>query len=208
MECFHTPVSVKLITEFDPNKIIGPGEIKKEAIDENAYKSTNLFKALCDEITDIVVEDDEQPTQEQIEQAQQQAEQAKKDEEARIAAIENSPYTQAIDRNVTNAINERETQNAAYQAARNQGLTAAEAQALKGQSENSTRGNATNIGTALRSTGQSTQNDWLEKQGYANALGMQANNLQNGAFLNTLGAIFGGAGTGASVGASIGGGGK
>lgn len=112
----------------------------------------------------------------------------------------------AIDRNVTNAINEREVQNAAYQAARNQGLTSAEAQAIKGQSENSTKGNATNIGSALRSAGQSTQNDWLEKQGYAKGLGMQADNLRQGAFLNTIASIFGGAGTGASVGASIGGG--
>lgn len=180
----------------------------------HGYEWLNAFCFPVYTVADFAIGDAEQHQaeqqfiQEQEKQAQQQAEQAKKDEEARIAAIENSPYTQAIDRNVTNAINERETQNAAYQAARNQGLTAAEAQALKGQSENSTRGNATNIGTALRSTGQSTQNDWLEKQGYANALGMQANNLQNGAFLNTLGAIFGGAGTGASVGASIGGGGK
>ena len=122
--------------------------------------------------------------------------------------LEGKSRKEAIDRNVTNAINEREVQNAAYQAARNQGLTSAEAQAIKGQSENSTKGNATNIGAALRSTGQSTQNDWLEKQGYAKGLGMQADNLRQGAFLNTLGAIFGGAGTGASVGASIGGGSK
>ena len=122
--------------------------------------------------------------------------------------LEKMSRQSAIDRNVTNAINEREVQNAAYQAARNQGLTSAEAQAIKGQSENSTKGNATNIGAALRSTGQSTQNDWLEKQGYAKGLGMQADNLRQGAFLNTLGAIFGGAGTGASVGASIGGGSK
>ena len=180
----------------------------------NALHGFEWLNAFCFPvytIADFAIGDAEQHEAEQQfvqEQGQQQAEQAKKDDEARIAAIENSPYTQAIDRNVTNAINERETQNAAYQAARNQGLTAAEAQALKGQSENATRGNATNIGTALRSTGQSTQNDWLEKQGYANALGMQANNLQYGALLNTLGAIFGGAGTGASVGASIGGGGK
>ena len=122
--------------------------------------------------------------------------------------MEGKSRREAVDRNVTNAINEREVQNAAYQAARNQGLTSAEAQAIKGQSENSTKGNATNIGSALRSTGQSTQNDWLEKQGYAQGLGMQADNLRKGAFLNTLGAIFGGAGTGASVGASIGGGSK
>ena len=44
---------------------------KTESVEdvEDIYKSSNLFKALCDEITDIVVEDDEQPTQEQIETA-------------------------------------------------------------------------------------------------------------------------------------------
>lgn len=174
----------------------------------HGYEWLNAFCFPVYTIADFAIGDAEehQSIQEQEEQAQQQAEQAKKDEEARIAT--EILHNQPIDRNVTNAINERETQNAAYQAARNQGLTAAEAQALKGQSENATRGNATNIGTALRSTGQYTQNDWLEKQGYANALGMQANNLQSGVLLNTLGAIFGGAGTGASVGASIGGGGK
>lgn len=115
-------------------------------------------------------------------------------------------YTQAErDRNVTSALAERETQNAAYQAARNQGLTGAEAQAIKGQAENATQGNATNIGSALRSTAQSTQNDYLQKMGYARGMEMQANNLQNASFLNTLGSIFGGAGQGAAVGASIGG---
>ena len=112
------------------------------------------------------------------------------------------------DRNVTTALAEREVGSAAYQAARNQGLTGAEAQAIKGQSETATKGNATNIGAALRSTGQSTQNDYLQKMGYAKGLDMQSQNLQNAAFLNTIGGIFGGAGQGASVGASIGGGGS
>ena len=57
-------VAVEELDMVDESK-----EVKKEDFDENAYKSSNLFKALCDEITDIVVEDDEQPTQEQIEQA-------------------------------------------------------------------------------------------------------------------------------------------
>ena len=55
--------------ELDESKKVESKEVKKEDFDENAYKSSNLFKALCDEITDIVVEDDEQPTQEQIETA-------------------------------------------------------------------------------------------------------------------------------------------
>lgn len=55
--------------ELDESKKVESKKVKKEDFDENAYKSSNLFKALCDEITDIVVEDDEQPTQEQIETA-------------------------------------------------------------------------------------------------------------------------------------------
>ena len=42
--------------------------------------------------------------------------------------------------------------------------------------------------------------------GYSKGLEQQAGNIKAGAMLNTLGAIFGGAGSGASVGASIGGG--
>lgn len=174
----------------------------------NGYEWANAFCFPVYTIVDQILGD--------VEAAQEAAEsQASLKEAAEAEAnkrhaqdLEKMSRQSAIDRNVTNAINEREVQNAAYQAARNQGLTSAEAQAIKGQSENSTRGNATSIGSALRSTGQSTQNDWLEKQGYAQGLGMQADNLRKGAFLNTLGAIFGGAGTGASVGASIGGGSK
>lgn len=129
-------------------------------------------------------------------------------ESARAAelAAQMEANKQIRDRNVTSAIADKEAKSAAYQAARNQGLTAGEAQAIAGQSEASTQGNATNIGAALRSTGQSTQNDYLQKMGYSKGLEQQAGNIKAGAMLNTLGAIFGGAGSGASVGASIGGG--
>lgn len=133
----------------------------------------------------------------------------REEDERRAKEMAESNYTQAQrDRNVTSALADREAQNAAYQAARNQGLTGAEAQAIKGQAENATQGNATNIGSALRSTAQSTQNDYLQKMGYSRGMDMQANNMMNAGFLNTLGGIFGGAGQGASVGASIGGGGS
>lgn len=55
----------------------------------------------------------------------------------------------------------------------------------------------------LADLGQSTQNDYLMKMGYANALDQQAKNMEAGSFLNTLGAIFGGAGTGMGAGNAI-----
>ena len=58
MECFHTPVSVKLITEFDPNKIIGPGEIKKEAIEKRNNILNAFFKKLEERISKIEDEND------------------------------------------------------------------------------------------------------------------------------------------------------
>jgi hypothetical protein len=98
---------------------------------------------------------------------------------------------------------------AAYMAARQSGANRAQAQALS--NANSPTGNQSNMSSNLRSASGMTQNDWLMKQGYANALAREANNLKAGAGLNTLGAIFGGAGQGASTGAGIGsslGGGK
>lgn len=61
---------------------------------------------------------------------------------------------------------------------------------------------ANNRGT-LANLGQSTQNDYLMKMGYVNALDQQAKNMEAGSFLNTLGAIFGGVGSGAQVGNAI-----
>ena len=71
--------------------------------------------------------------------------------------------------------------------------------------EDSTASNAANINSALRSGKVQSQNDYLTKMGYAKGLDQQAKNMEVGSWLNTLGAIFGGAGSGAGVGASIGG---
>ena len=58
--------------------------------------------------------------------------------------------------------------------------------------------------SAARNAGNLSQNDWLQKQGYATGLAREAENKKKGAFLDTLGGIFGGAGSGASTGASTG----
>ena len=62
----------------DETSIEAPEDVeeskKVESIDtehatEDIYKSTNLFKALCDEVEDITCEDGEKPSKEQIEKA-------------------------------------------------------------------------------------------------------------------------------------------
>lgn len=88
--------------------------------------------------------------------------------------------------------------------ARNQGLSKGLASSignapLSGQASTN-YGN--NLG-ALKNLGQTTQNDYLQKMGYANALEQQAENLENGSRLNVIGAAVGGAGTGAGIGASL-----
>lgn len=103
------------------------------------------------------------------------------------------------------AANEEDAQRrAAYLAARNTGANRAAASAVSGNQTN--EGTQTQAQSALRNTATGTQADYLNKMGYANALGMEAENKQKGAFLNTLGGIFSGVGQGASVGASLGGG--
>lgn len=59
-----------------------------------------------------------------------------------------------------------------------------------------------NLG-ALKNLGQTTLNDYLQKMGYANALEQQAENMEKGSNLNVIGAALGGAGAGASIGASL-----
>ena len=88
----------------------------------------------------------------------------------------------------------------ANQAARNAGATRAAASAMS-----SMEGNQAGAQSAMRNASTTTQADWLAKQGYANALDLQSQNLKKGQFLNTMGAIFGGAGNGASTGLALGG---
>lgn len=136
------------------------------------------------------------------------AENAKNEEAyAKQKAINDKQNTEAATSTAV-ANTENAARNAAYESARNTGAGKAGAQALSGLTEDSTASNATNINSALRSGKVQSQNDYLTKMGYAKGLDQQASNLEAGAFLNTLGAIFGGAGSGASVGTSIGGSGK
>lgn len=58
---------------------------------------------------------------------------------------------------------------------------------------------------ALQNAQASTQNDYLNKLGYANALQNQADNMNTGSTWNTIGAFMQGMGGGAGVGSSIGG---
>lgn len=93
---------------------------------------------------------------------------------------------------------------AAYRAARNVGANRAASAAMAGAQTDPN--NQVNAQSAVRNAASSTQNDWLAKQGYATGLEREAENKRKGAFINTIGSIFGGAGSGASTGASLGGG--
>ena len=109
-----------------------------------------------------------------------------------------------------NAIEEIEASNKANQAARTSGATNYAAGSAATDASHQTN-NTGNYYANARNLGTSTQADWLGKQGYAQGQEVQAKNTKAGAFLNTLGSVFGGAGTGAQVGGSIGnviGGGK
>ena len=95
------------------------------------------------------------------------------------------------------------TRRAAYRAARNAGANRAASSAMAGAQTDGT--NQSSALSAARNAGNLSQNDWLQKQGYATGLAREAENKKKGAFLDTLGGIFGGAGSGASTGASLGG---
>lgn len=106
---------------------------------------------------------------------------------------------------------------------RESGIAEREAAAKQAQtqarSQGQSRGLASSLGNAplsgysaenyannrgmLANLGQSTQNDYLMKMGYVNALDQQARNMQAGSFLNTLGSVFGGAGSGAQIGNAL-----
>ena len=95
------------------------------------------------------------------------------------------------------------TRRAAYRAARNAGANRAASSAMAGAQTDST--NQSSALSAARNAGNLSQNDWLQKQGYATGLANEAANKKKGAFMDTIGSIFGGAGSGASTGASLGG---
>ena len=103
-----------------------------------------------------------------------------------------------------NAIEEIQATNKANQAARTAGASNYAAGNVAGEAGQQSN-NIGNYYTNAKNLGTSTQADWLNKQGYAQGQQQEASNLKAGSFLNTLGAIFGGAGTGAQAGMSIGG---
>lgn len=104
----------------------------------------------------------------------------------------------------TSADNAVQTARNAEIAARNTGMNRARASTEASQgSANQTTQNATSMGSALRTQAQGTQNDYLNKMNYANALDQQASNIQSGAALNTIGSALQGAGAGASFGAGL-----
>ena len=59
--------SIEVPEDVEENKKVE--SIDTEHATEDIYKSTNLFKALCDEVEDITCEDGEKPSKEQIEKA-------------------------------------------------------------------------------------------------------------------------------------------
>ncbi len=59
--------SIEAPEDVEENKKVE--SIDTEHATEDIYKSTNLFKALCDEVEDITCEDGEKPSREQIEKA-------------------------------------------------------------------------------------------------------------------------------------------
>lgn len=102
------------------------------------------------------------------------------------------------------ADNAVQTARAAETAARNTGMNRARASTQASQNaQQQINQNATNMGSALRTQAQGTQNDYLNKMNYANSLDQQASNIQSGAALNTIGSALQGAANGASFGAGL-----
>ena len=63
----EVPEDVEIPEDVEESKTIKKEDIEKPA--EDIYKSSNLFKALCDEVEDITCQDGEKPSREQIEEA-------------------------------------------------------------------------------------------------------------------------------------------
>jgi hypothetical protein len=91
----------------------------------------------------------------------------------------------------------------------NAGMGKARAGLLGDATSNTNTSNVYNnaYGASIQNQG-STQADYLQKMGQVTDAECQAKNMQSGAALNTAGATLQGAGSGASLGASIGSGGK
>jgi len=129
----------------------------------------------------------EQALEEQAEQAAAAEEAAETAKQAKLAAGELAE-TEAQQNATTSAIQ-----------AQNAGLNKERA-GMMGEANLANRSNANN---ALAGIAASTQADYLNKIGQANALQQQAENMQKGAALNTAGATVSGAAQGLSTGASL-----
>lgn len=126
-------------------------------------------------------------------------------------------------RNLIGAETEKQNKLQQQRAARESGISENEAAAknayTQARNQGLGRGLAASIGDAplsqytaqnyssnynnLANLKQSTQNDYLKKQGYANQLDQQADNLEKGNFFTNMAAGLTGAGTGAQIGNSL-----
>lgn len=118
----------------------------------------------------------------------EQAEQTKKAKQAEEIAAGEMAETEATQTASTSAIQ-----------AQNSGLNRERA----GMNSNINLANRSNANNALAGINASTQADYLNRIGQANALDQQANNMEKGALLNTLGSAVQGAGAGMKMGASM-----
>lgn len=129
-------------------------------------------------------------------------------EEETINEIQSNQAAEIANASAIAAAEDDVSRNAAYRAAMNRGSTRANAQALSGA--NIPEASMASALSATKNAKASTQNDYLEKMGYAKALQQQANNKYAGAQWNIFGGMLQGAGigggTGASIGSSLGGG--
>lgn len=104
------------------------------------------------------------------------------------AANDKTQTTDEISAEKLSGNTEAQTAMSNAQAARNTGINKSRAGALASTDKfNSTYSDSVE---GLKNQNAMTQADWLEKMGYANALDINAQNLQQGAGLNTVAAIF------------------
>ena len=104
------------------------------------------------------------------------------------AANDKTQTTEEISAEKLSGNTEAQTAMSNAQAARNTGVNKSRAGALSSTDKYSNTYKDSVEG--LKNQNTATQADWLEKQGYANALNINAQNLQQGAGLNTVAAIF------------------
>ena len=102
--------------------------------------------------------------------------------------VKKTQTTEEISAEKLSGNTEAQTAMSNAQAARNTGVNKSRAGALS--STDNYGSTYRDSVEGLKNQNTATQADWLEKQGYANALNINAQNLQQGAGLNTVAAIF------------------